>query len=324
MKTLGIAVWGLGPHAVRKILPAIASSPRLRLLGVCSRNPESVAAQAQAWSCQGWLDPSAMLGDPEVEVVYVSTPIGLHAEHGRRVLQAGKHLWCEKPLTTSLDATMELVETAQNKRLSICEGLMYLHHPQFQQLAACVTNGRLGTVLSVGSRFGIPKLEHAGFRTDPNLGGGALFDVGCYPVSAIHALFPDHETRVVASLMGTRDGSAVDTDGSTVLEVSNGMTAHLEWRINCAYRNEVTVWGTLGSVTTRQIFSKPPTWVPEFEFCDLRGVATIETGVAADHFVTMLERFADMTNGTDDGIAERTRIVRTARVMDEIYRREKI
>jgi NDP-hexose-3-ketoreductase len=182
----------------------------------------------------------------------------------------------------------------------------------------------LGTLLSVGSRFGIPTLDSPGFRTNPDLGGGALFDVGCYPVSAVHALFPDHETRVVQSQVGTRDGSPVDTDGSTVLEVANGVTAHLEWHINCAYRNEVTLWGTEGSVTTRQIFSKPPTWVPEFEFCDLRGVATIETGVAADHFTTMLERFADMTDGTADGNAERTRIVRTARVMDEIYRRETI
>lgn len=219
---------------------------------------------------------------------------------------------------------MELVDIAQHTRLSICEGLMYLHHPQFQQLTACVSSGRLGTVLSVGSRFGIPRLDSPGFRTNRDLGGGALFDVGCYPVSAIHALFPDHDTRVVLSQVGTRDGSPVDTDGWTVLEVTNGVTAHLEWRINAAYRNEVTLWGTEGSVTTRQIFSKQPNWVPEFEFCDLRGMATIETGAAADHFVTMLERFADMTDGTDNGIAERTRIVRTARVMDEICRRGKL
>jgi predicted dehydrogenase len=264
-----------------------------------------------------------MLANPEVEVVFVSTPIGLHAEHGRRVLNAGKHLWCEKPLTTRLDATMHLVDIAQQKRLSICEALMYLHHPQFQQLTACVTSGRLGRVLSIGSRFGIPRLESPGFRTNPDLGGGALFDVGCYPVSAIHALFPDHETRVVQSRIGTRDGSPVDTDGWTVMEVTNGVTAHLEWRINSAYRNEMTLWGTEGSVTTRQIFSKQPSWVPEFEFCDLRGVATIESGVAANHFVTMLERFADITVEAADGSAERTRILRTAAAMDNIWRRGK-
>jgi predicted dehydrogenase len=288
---------------------------------VCSRNPESVAAQARTWKIRGWTDPDAMLRDVEVDVVYISTPIGLHAEHGRRVLQAGKHLWCEKPLATSLDATVELLATAQRKRLSVCEGLMYLYHPHFQQLNAYLTNGRLGTVLSVGSRFGIPKLEYGSFRTDPNLGGGALFDVGCYPISAIHALFPEHETRVAASQVGTRDGSAVDTDGTAMLEVTNGVTAQLEWRIDCAYRNEMTVWGTEGSVTTHQIFSKLATYVPEFEFRDFRGVPTVETGVAADHFATMLERFAAVTAGAIDDSGERARIVRTATVMDEIWRR---
>ena len=321
MSTLGIAVWGLGPHAVRKILPAIAASPRLRLHGVCSRNPGSVAAQAQAWQCTGWTDPEAMLQDDRIDVVYVSTPIGLHAAHGQRVLHAGRHLWCEKPLATSLGATLELLDLADRMQRSVCEGLMYLHHPHFHQLTACVDGSRLGTVLSVGSRFGIPTLDYASFRTDPDLGGGALFDVGCYPISAIHALFPTHETRVVTSRVGTRGGSAVDTDGMTVLEVGGGVTAHLEWRINCAYRNELSLWGTAGSVTARQVFSKPATYVPALEFSDLRGLAAVETGVAADHFVTMLERFADMTEGAADDGGERTRIVRTAKVMDEIWRR---
>jgi len=321
MSTLRIAVWGLGPHAVRKILPAIAASPLVRLSGVCSRNAESVAAQARLWNCTGWTDVGAMLEDQEVDVVYVATPIGLHAEHGRCVLQAGKHLWCEKPLAMNLDATLDLLGMARRKRLSVCEALMYLYHPQFQQLRAYMTGGRLGTVLSAGSRFGIPKLEYASFRSDRSLGGGALFDLGCYPVSAIHALFPEHETRVVTSHVGTRAGSAVDTDGTTVLEVANGVTAHLEWRIDCAYRNELTLWGTEGSVSTHQIFSKPPTYVPEFELRDLRGVATVETGVAADHFAAMLDRFARVTNGTVDEHPEHTRIVQTARVMDEIWRR---
>jgi predicted dehydrogenase len=318
MSTVSVAVWGLGPHAVRKILPAIAASPRLRLRGVCSRRADRVEAQAELWRCQGWADPGQMLEDREVDAVFVATPIGLHAEHGRAVLRAGKHLWCEKPLATRLDAALELFGIAERKGLSVCEGMMYLHHPHFDALKHAVTSGRLGMVLSVGSRFGIPRLDYGSFRSDPALGGGALFDVGCYPISAIHTLFPD-DARVVTSRVDRRGGSAVDSDGTTVLELADGATAHLEWRINCAYRNEITIWGTEGSVTTHQIFSKPPTYVPELEFRDLRGVATIETSVAADHFMTMLQSFADVTNGKSDGDAERTRVVRTVRIMDEIW-----
>ena len=111
----------------------------------------------------------------------------------------------------------------------MCEGMMYLHHPQFEMLKDAIASGRLGQVVSIGSRFGIPRLEYASFRSDPQLGGGALFDVGCYPISAIHTLFPDGEINVVTSRVEWRDGSAVDTDGAVVLEVLGGPTAYLEW-----------------------------------------------------------------------------------------------
>jgi dTDP-3,4-didehydro-2,6-dideoxy-alpha-D-glucose 3-reductase len=321
MSDLRVAVWGLGPHAVKRILPAIASIPGLQLYGVCSRNGEAVSAQARRFNCKGWTDPAPMLGDSMLNVVYVSTPIGLHAEHGRGVLRAGKNLWCEKPLTTRLDATLELLDTAERQHLAVCEGLMYLHHPQFRQLSAYVDGGRLGAVLSVTSVFGIPRLDYPSFRTDPERGGGALFDVGCYPVSAVHALFPEQTTRVIVSKTGTRDGSAVDTDGIVVLEIANGATACLEWRINCAYRNEITLWGTEGSLRTHQIFSKPPTYAPEFAIRDVRGVETIESADSADHFVTMLQHFAAITNGRIDASRDRLRIARTAAVLDEIWGR---
>jgi NDP-hexose-3-ketoreductase len=316
--SLRIAVWGIGPHATKKIIPAIAASKGLQLYGVCSRNTDVVAAQAQHWRCKAWTDPAAMLADAMLDVVYVSTPIALHAEHGRRVLTAGKHLWCEKPLTSELKSTLELLESAERHVLTVCEGLMYLHHPHFRQLSNYIAGGRLGEVLSVWSRFGVPKLDYPSFRTDPALGGGALFDVGCYPVSAIHALFPEHATSVVVSRIATRNGSPVDTDGTTVLELSNGTLAHLEWRINCAYRNDITVWGTAASLMTNQIFSKPANYVPRFQLHDLRGVETTETAEPGDHFVAMLEGFVAITERVADAAAERNRIARTASTLHEI------
>jgi len=127
--------------------------------------------------------------------------------------------------------------------------------------------------------------------------------------------------RVVMARVGVRGQAAVDTDGSAVLELSNGVLAHLEWCINCAYRNEITVWGTAASVTTDQIFSKPPTYVPEFRVRDLRGAERTEAGEAADHFVAMLEHFAAIANGRADADAERARLERTAAVLDEICAR---
>ena len=115
MKTQGVAVWGLGRHARNRLLPAIAAVEELTLVGVCSRSKDTVEACSQQWNCMGWTVPEEMLGHPEVQTVIVSTPIGLHFDHGMRVLTAGKHLWCEKPLTCSYEDTVELIRLSKEK-----------------------------------------------------------------------------------------------------------------------------------------------------------------------------------------------------------------
>ena len=318
MRPVRVAVWGLGRHAINAILPVVSTAKGLELYGVCSRNASVVSTCSEIWKCKGWTEAASMFCDPNVDVIYVATPIGLHAPHGTQVLNACKHLWCEKPLTCHLPDTLELLESAKKQRLSICEGFMYLHHPQFRRLSKYISDGGLGTIRSVGCRFGIPRLEHPGFRSDPSLGGGALFDVGSYPISAALALFPEGNLHVKYASTVTRDGSSVDTHGHALIALTSGVVANLEWGIDCAYRNEIYIWGEKGSVSTDKIFSKSPDYVPEFHLRDAHGVETTEFGEAGNHFVSMLQYFGGTIDDWDAADAERDRIVRRAEVMDRI------
>jgi NDP-hexose-3-ketoreductase len=314
-----VVVWGLGRHAVEKILPAVAATDGLELYGVCSRDAAKVADCSRRWECRGWTTPDSMVTDARVDIVYVATPIGLHAEHGRAVLTAGKHFWSEKPFTSRLADTSELLERSRGLGLSACEGHMYLHHPQFSRLVSYIHSGRLGRLLSVTCKFGIPKLSNPGFRVDPHLGGGAFLDVGCYPISAVTALFPDEPTEIKYSTVSTENGSFVDTQGQCVLEVSGRTTVHLEWRTDAAYRNEIEVWGTDGSITTEMIFSKAATHRPEFRLRDSRGSESIEFDEAANHFERMLAAFRNAVGDRDAMESERQNIARRALLMDKIW-----
>jgi NDP-hexose-3-ketoreductase len=318
MNSLRTAVWGLGRHGAERIVPAVAAAAGLQLHGVCSRDTGRMTACAERWRCRTWTDAAAMLEDPAVDVVFVATPTGLHAEHGAQALRAGKHLWCEKPLTTDRQSTLDLLDLSRARGLSVCEGHMHLYHPQLRQLSRMIADGRLGTVRSVASRFGIPPLEFDSFRSDPARGGSALLDVGCYPVSTVQALFPLARQRVVYSRITAREGFGVDTDGLAVLELSNGVTAQFEWRTNSAYRNEIEIWGDKGSVFTDKIYSKPADYVPVFRLRDLRGVETQEAGQAANHFVNMLEAFRAIAPGGQLAEEERSRIAWRAEILDEI------
>ena len=311
-------MWGLGTHASEKIVPALAATEGLELYGVCSRNSEKVFTSSSEFRCRGWTDPSVMLRDPQIDVVYVATPTGLHAEHVAAALAAGKHVWCEKPLTSRLQDTLDLLSASRRRQLSLCEGHMYLHHPHFAQLARYVSSGRLGNVLSLFLRFGIPPLARPGFRRDPALGGGALLDVGSYPISALEALFPDAGPTVRYARRSARGGSRVDTDGQAMVELANGVAAYLEWRTDAAYRNEVDMWGDLGSLTTQRIFSKHASLVPRFVLRDAHGVETIESASAADHFMLMFRVFRGMIRDRDAAEAERARIEHRAELLEQI------
>jgi len=317
VSVLNVAVWGLGAHALRKIVPAVASADGLRLAGVLSRNRAAADACIAEYGCRGWVDDAAMLADPGVDVVYIATPTGLHAAHAGRVLEAGRHAWVEKPAAMTQGDAARLAWVSRAAGRTYCEGFMYLFHPQFLDLSAAIRDGRIGRPLSVTCRFGIPALSAPGFRTDPAMGGSALFDVGSYAVSAVLALFPDAMPSVVSRGVDRRAGSAVDTSGHAIMRMDE-VEAYLEWRTESAYRNEIFVWGEQGSVSTDLIFSKPADYVPVLQWRDAQGTITDTRSAAANHFVEMLRVFGRWTMDPVAAEAERVRIIRRSEVMDSI------
>lgn len=318
MGELNLAVWGLGAHAMKTILPAVRATRGLRLYGVCSRAGDAVAAASQDYGCLGWTDADGLLGDANVDAVYLSTPPGLHAAFGRRILRSGKHFWCEKPFATVRAEADDLITSSRERDLTLGEAFMYLHHPQFVALRHLFTGGELGEVRTVASRFGIPTLSHPGYRLAPDLGGGALLDVGVYPVSALLALFPDSEFTVDYAEMVTHVGSPVDTGGRAVLHDQFDGSGVLEWRTGAAYRNDIDVWGTRGSVTTDRIFSKRADYAPELRILDGHGGARYHGVPAADQFVLMFEWLLRLVDDRHLAECERQSIARRARLVDAI------
>jgi predicted dehydrogenase len=128
-----VAVWGLGRHATRRVLPALLQSEGVKLAGICTRNEEAGRAKAAELNCHYFTSPGQMLSDERVQAVIVTTPTGLHFQHGSMVLEAEKHLWCEKPMTHSYASTCRLFELAAEKGVFAASCLMYKYHPQFGQ-----------------------------------------------------------------------------------------------------------------------------------------------------------------------------------------------
>ncbi|MBA3675561.1 MAG: Gfo/Idh/MocA family oxidoreductase [Chitinophagaceae bacterium] len=317
MKILNAVVWGLGRHAIKNIIPAIQECKGINLYGVCSRNKDIVAKIVIDYKCKGWLDPKLMLDDNEVDIVYLATPIALHFSQGEASLLASKHLWCEKPFTQQLNQTEELVNISRIKGISIRESFMYLYHPQFLHLRKIIKSGRLGEIQNIYCRFGIPPLENPGFRNSIELGGSAISDVGCYPISIITALFPEEEIEVITSEIDNRQVDAVDKSGRTVLRFGK-LNIILEWSTITSYRNEIDIWGTDGSVFTDRIFSKSKEYTPYFNFKDIHGNIDREDSLPANHFLEMITEFVENIADKENIERERKMILKRARLMDKI------
>ena len=316
MTILNVAVWGLGNHAKNRILPLLSTMDEIKMVGLCSRDSEMVKMCAEQWGCYSWNDPLQMLNSNEVDVVYIATPIGTHFSLAQQAIEAGKHVWCEKPLTCSYSDTQALVMLAEEKGKILTESFMYLFHPQFHRVEKFVADSK--RIHSVICRFGIPNLAEPGFRNNPELCGGALWDVATYTTSALLSLFPDQQVEVIFAEVLIKDGSQVDSEGRAVLRFSQGVTAYLEWGVGVAYKNEIDVWAEENSFFTDKIFSKPKEYRPQYKIRDLNGNERVENGEQSEQFMEMFRNFVEIMSDKEKAIAEKKSILQRAKLMNDI------
>jgi len=322
MKKISISLWGLGNHAENRILPALKSLKNLSLVGVCSRNEEKVLETAKKYNCLGWTNPREMLNDASIDIIYIAAPIGVHFNLVEQALKAGKIVWCEKPLTCNYNNTKELISLAERNKVMLAEAFMYLYHPQFKKVKNLVNDkyNNFGKVKSVICRFGIPSLDNPGFRNDPDLCGGALWDVASYTVSAVLELFPQQSAKVLFAEVNKPSESPVDTDGRAIIRFSGGVSAYLEWGIGVGYKNEIDLWSDNGSFYTDKIFSKPKNYQPTYRIRDQKGDEFLENGQKSDQIEAMLIEFSKILNFPDKIKQEHFRILELAKIMDEIVK----
>jgi D-xylose 1-dehydrogenase (NADP+, D-xylono-1,5-lactone-forming) len=178
--------WGLLSTARinRALITPLRSSKRNHLLAVASRTQESAYRYAREWKIPRALGSyETLLADPEIDVIYNSLPNHLHAEWTIKAVEAGKHVLCEKPIALSVDEVDAMKKSARKHGRVVAEAFMYRHHPQTLKVQDIVKNGSLGTLKLIRGSFSYVLTREGDVRLDPAMGGGSIWDVGCYPIS---------------------------------------------------------------------------------------------------------------------------------------------
>ncbi len=170
MTPLRFGLIGCSSIAQRRMAPALCAHPLTRLEHVGSRDAAKAAEFARQFKCAKSGTYEAVLNDPDVDAIYISTPPALHEPWVRAALEHGKHVLCEKPAFPNLQIAIEMVELARRQGKQLMEGYMFHYHPQHAIVWSLLEAGRIGELRVVQSEFTFPMPAEGSFRSAKRTG----------------------------------------------------------------------------------------------------------------------------------------------------------
>ena len=194
-------VLGTAAIAVQRTIPAMHAAQSATLLALASRDADRCRGIASALSIpRAYGSYEALLADPDIDAIYLPLPNQLHFEWSVRALEAGKHVLCEKPLCLRASDVAELCAVRDRTGRTIEEAFAFRNHPQWAKIAGLIAADGIGAVRSVHAMLAKQFLDPADIRNNPAAGGGALYDLGSYAISACNLVFGRMPQRVVAAI----------------------------------------------------------------------------------------------------------------------------
>ncbi len=245
---IGTVGWGLlGTARInRRIVPAMRADRRSRIVAVASRDAGRGAAAAQEWNIPHAVGYEDLLRREDVTAIYIPLPNRLHAEWTLAAIEAGKHVLCEKPFVLD-PADIDRIAAARDRvGVVVEEGFMYRHEALTARVHSLVADGAIGALRTIVTGFCYSQSRSGDVRLDAALGGGALNDVGCYPVSYACLLANRRPTGAMGTARWT-DGN-VDEEFTGLLTFDNGPTASLYAGFRAAPHTWLEVVGTEGTL----------------------------------------------------------------------------
>ncbi len=252
--------WGVISTALigtEKVIPAMQKSRHCRIAAIASRD----LALAQRWARELGIPKAygsyeALLADREIEAVYNPLPNHLHVPWSIKAAEAGKHVLCEKPIALDAKEAEQLLAARDRTGKLIAEAFMVRGHPQWLRARELVRQGKIGSLRAIQGFFSYFLTDPANVRNRADIGGGGLYDIGCYPIVTSRFLFGAEPTRVVG-LIEYDPVLKIDRLASAILDYPKGQAS-----FTCATQlvpyQRMQIFGTSGRIEVEIPFNAPP------------------------------------------------------------------
>jgi xylose dehydrogenase (NAD/NADP) len=318
--------WGvLGYARIARecVMPAIARAANSELAALASRNEANLTeARVKFGSIRTHAGYEALLHDPEIDAVYIPLPNSLHRDWVLRAAQHGKHVLCEKPLGLNATECREMVDAAASHGVLLMEAFMYRYTDRTAKVREVLRSGALGELRFIEASFRFLLDRPASIKLKPELGGGALYDVGCYPVNFVGLVAdeiagqPGSGCALPAGVAaGCVRSGGVDTIFSGLLRYPSGLVAAVHCGFNAHKRVRAEIVGTRGVLE-----------IPDTYF-DNPGELTLTAGeerrvipvAGSDRYRLEVEDFADAILQSRPPQFSLAESLRNATVLDRLF-----
>jgi predicted dehydrogenase len=236
---------GAGVVATKALAPAVRSARNANLYAVASRDISRALNLSPSCVYDNY---DELINDPKVEAIYISLPNNVHASIASRALIAGKAVLCEKPLTMNYQESEELVRVAKASNSLLVEAIWFRWHPRLIKACEQIAAGVIGEITQIDAAFTYVNNNKENYRFDPALGGGALLDLGPYPLHLIASLFGSEARVELVEVNQDIGPSGVDlvTKGSALINGSVRFNFNLSFVGQLS--QEITISGSKGSI----------------------------------------------------------------------------
>lgn len=295
MRKVQWGVLGVAKIATQKVIPAMQKGELCEVVGIASRDRAKAAEAARRLGIpKAYGSYEELLADPAIEAVYIPLPNHLHVPWSIRAAEAGKHVLCEKPIGMNAAEARQLIGARDRAGVVVGEAFMVQVHPQWIRMVELVRGGRIGQLRSAIGSFGYCNEDPKNVRNIAAYGGGALMDIGCYPIKTSRMVFGEEPLRVMAWMVrDPRFGTDVVT--SAILEYPAGpcvFTCGTQLVANQAMR----FYGTKGFIDPQIPFNAIQGGTSRITIDDGRdlsgGGATVEEFAACDQYTLQGDSFS--------------------------------
>jgi predicted dehydrogenase len=293
-------ILGAAKIALEKVIPGMRGSALAQVVGIASRDIAKAQAAANRLGIpRAYGSYQELIDDPDIEAIYNPLPNHLHVPWSIRAAEQGKHVLCEKPIALTAREALDLLEARDRTGVQIGEAFMVRTHPQWLKVREIIASGRIGELRLIAGHFSYYRRDPGDIRSRVEWGGGALMDVGCYPITISRWLFGAEPTEVVGLIERDPD-MQVDRLTSGLLRFERGQAT-----FSCAGQlvpyQSMQIFGTTGRIGVEIPFNAPPddecrVFVDDGRDVAGGGIETI-TFPPVDQYSVQADRFSEAIRG---------------------------